>query len=183
MNKANQVDQRNQRNQTHDTGQLFRTLLKWQVTDGTVLPGFQISEKLFINIEGLNDTRRRVVRGVFPCTKRLACRRRTGKNRDVFSILGVGFFLRPLVGLQLDLLDEVPEVGPFCRSDHLKLKAEFPPPAPTDNGRLNLDWGFVLSRLDPDLQRGSWLNIAGAFDTTTSYGEIDDTALTADYAD
>jgi len=66
MNKTNQVNQMNQRNQTHHTrrGQLFGTLLKWLLTDGTVLPGFQISEKLFINIKGLNDTRRRVVRGV-----------------------------------------------------------------------------------------------------------------------
>jgi hypothetical protein len=35
--------------------------------NGTALPGFQISEKLFFNIEDLNDTKRRVLRGAFLC--------------------------------------------------------------------------------------------------------------------
>ena len=48
---------------------------------------------------------------------------------DFFSILlGVGcfFLLISLVGLHFNLLHGVLQVGPFCRSNHLKLKAELP---------------------------------------------------------
>jgi len=59
----------NQRNQTHQTRrkQICGTLLKGLFMNGTALPGFQISEKLFFNIEDLNDTKRRVLRGAFLC--------------------------------------------------------------------------------------------------------------------
>jgi hypothetical protein len=48
---------------------------------------------------------------------------------------------------------------------------------------LNLNWSIVLNRLNPDPQRGSWLNIDGTFDATTSDGEIHETALSANHAD
>jgi len=105
--------------------------------------------------------------------------------REEHNALGVGFFLllRSLVGLHFDLLHDVLEAGPFCRINHLKLKAELPPSAPPDNRCLNLNWGFVLYHHDPDLQSGSWLNVGETFDATTPEGEIDDAALSTDYAD
>ena len=88
-----------------------------------------------------------------------------------FSILlGLGFFflLISLVGLHFKLLHDVLKVHPFCRSNHLKLKAELPPSAPPDNRCLNFYWRLALYRRDLELQRGSWLNIGGAFDSTAS---------------
>ena len=92
---------------------------------------------------------------------------------DFFSILlGAGIFLllRLFVGLHLDLLHGVLEAGPFCRSYHLKLKAELPPSAPPDNRCLNLNWGYVFYHRDPDLQSCSWLNVGVTFDATTPDG-------------
>jgi len=43
-----------------------------------------------------------------------------------------------------------------------------------------VNWGFARYRLEPDIQRGSWLSIDGAFDATTPDREIDDAALSAD---
>lgn len=100
-------------------------------------------------------------------------------------LLDIGFFLllRSLIGLQFELLHEFFKVNPFCRNNHLKLKAKFPPLVPPDNRCLDVNWGFALYRLDPDIQRGSWLNINGAFDTTTPDGKIDDAALSANQTD
>src|SRR5215510_9098878 len=99
------------------------------------------------------------------------------------SLLRVGalFQLISLVGLQFKLLHDVLKVDPFCRSNHLKLKAELLPSAPPDNRRLNLNWGLILYRRDPQFQRSSWLNVCGAFNSTSSEGEIDEAAYSANH--
>jgi hypothetical protein len=105
---------------------------------------------------------------------------------EFFSfLLQAGFFLllRSLIGFQFELLHECLKVNPFCRNNHLKLKAEFPPSVPPDNRCLNMNGGFALYHLDPNIQGGSWLNINGTFDATTPKGEIDDAALSANHAD
>ena len=62
-----------------------------------------------------------------------------------FSILFV-----PFIGLHFDLRHDVLEADPFFRSHCLKLKAELPHSAPPNYRVLNLNWGFVLDRLDPE---------------------------------
>ena len=94
---------------------------------------------------------------------------------------GCSLLLRQLVRLPLDLFHNLLKVGPFCRSNHLKLKAELPVSTPPDNCSLNLDWRAVLNCLDPDLQGSSWLHIDETFDATTPDGEVHETALAADH--
>ena len=105
---------------------------------------------------------------------------------EFFSfLLHAGFFLllRSLIGLPFELLHEFFKVNPFCRNNHLKLKAEFLPSLPSNNRGLNMNWMIIPCQHDPNIQRGSWLNIDGAFDAATPDREIDDAALSADYAD
>jgi hypothetical protein len=88
-----------------------------------------------------------------------------------------------LVRLPLDLFHNLLKMGPLCRSNHLKLKAELPVSTPSDNCGLNLDWRAVINRLDPDLQSSSWLDSDETLDATTPDGEIHEAALSADHRD
>jgi hypothetical protein len=100
-------------------------------------------------------------------------------------LLGVGFFflLILLAGLHFEPLHDILKMHPLCRSDHLKLKTELPFSAPPDDRGLNLNWGIVLYRHDPEFQRGAWLNVGRTFDSTTSEGEIDEAAFSPDHGD
>ena len=89
----------------------------------------------------------------------------------------------PFVGLPFDLLHAVLEAGPFFRSHRHKFNAELPHSVPANYSVLNLNWGFVLNRRNPDPQRGSWLNVGGTFDATTPNGEIREGTLSANHAD
>jgi hypothetical protein len=86
-----------------------------------------------------------------------------------------------LVRLQLDPFHNLLKMGPLCRSNHLKLKAELPVSTPPDNCCLNLDWRGVINRLDPDLQSSSWLHSDETFDATTPDGEIHEAPLSTDH--
>jgi hypothetical protein len=88
-----------------------------------------------------------------------------------------------LVRLQLDPFHNLLKVGPFCRSNHFKLKAKLPLPTPPDNCGLNLDWRAVINRLDPDLQSSSWLHSDETLDATTPDGEIHQAAFSTDHCD
>ena len=87
---------------------------------------------------------------------------------DRYAEPGTSAVLRLLlIRFPFNLLHDVLKVGPFCRCDDLKLKAELPLSAPPDNRCLNLNGRFVLGDLDSNLESGSWLHIDGTFDATT----------------
>lgn len=88
-----------------------------------------------------------------------------------------------LIRFPFNLLHDVLKVGPFCRSDDLKLKAELPLAAPPDNRCLNVNGRFELGDLDSNLESGSWLYIDGTFDATPPYGEIQKAPLSTDQSD
>ena len=91
--------------------------------------------------------------------------------------------LRQLVGLQFDLFHNLLKVGPLCRSNHLKFKAELQVSTPPDNCCLNLNWRVVRYRIDPNLQSGSCLHVGETLDATTPDGEVHETALSTDHRD
>ncbi len=188
-------DMQDERDGPTEEGGLLSILLKWIMANGKAPAAIPTSQGLLRYVVDLNDARTPLGKRYLPGQRDGLGKFRVGEDvaawvgrmrTEFFSfLLHIGFFLllRSLIGLQFELLHEFLKVGPFCRSNHLKLKAKFPTSAPPDNRCLNVNWGFALYRLDPNIQGGSWLNINRAFDVTTPDGEIDDAALSADHAD